>query len=361
MSENTVDFASNMVNLGENIHPRESEKSCLNWLRTISYDGYVLKRHALKSEAETLFLLRGPLITTLSTLKKEREEIKAFSLYEEVLDYEDEATARAEISDSLAISLTQGTAYTMTEYIDQVELACDDDVLRRAIKGCINEYIPTAVDGVKPQVPRWGFFMSSVVVSAFPDLKAEAPLPKEANPSAKEIIDMQTLVPDVLICPPDRLPDHGTLNQVISSQPHHQQGYQLGISLTPLELDVIHRAIPKTPGCIVDPPTASQKSSSKDGAKVYATIFETPMPRPDVYMSKYFSTAQSGYLNESIGAGTGALALVDFLRGPGAQFLRHVADRLPKELPALAVAFSERRIESQKPIGAQSAGFSISY
>lgn len=170
--------------------------------------------------------------------------------------------------------------------------ARDDDALRRAIKECINIYMDTAVNGVKPQLPRWGLFLRSVAVSAFPDLKIEAPLPQGGNMNTKEILYMQTLAPDILICLLDRLPGDSTFNSIFISQPHHQQGYELGIRLDKFGLKVNHRAIPAITGQAVDHPTAEQifEFESEERTKVYD--FQTRTLRPDAYMSNYFSTME---------------------------------------------------------------------
>ncbi|CAM6002889.1 unnamed protein product [Sphagnum balticum] len=172
--------------------------------------------------------------------------------------------------------------------------ARDDDALRRAIKECINKSLDTPVadgpsTGIKPQLPRWGFFMRSVAVSGCPDLKVEAPLPPGSPANLKEVLYMQSLAPDVLVCLFDRCPGDGTLTKVTIAQPHYQQGYELGGRLEAEEVKVYHRVVPKAIGQPA-PDLKPVLFFAKDGAVVYD--FKTRTIRPDAYMTKYFALMQ---------------------------------------------------------------------
>ncbi|KAL2689477.1 hypothetical protein Neosp_003531 [[Neocosmospora] mangrovei] len=163
--------------------------------------------------------------------------------------------------------------------------ARDDDAIRRSFKGCINTYLNTPMDaGTIPQLPRWGFLMRSTAVSAFPDLKVEAPLPKGAPENARQVQYMQVLAEDVLVCLFDRLPNEAEFTYIRISQPHHQQGFCLGSSLSGGVLHVLHRPLPKKAGPNVG---HAVSGTFKDTEPVLGFDFEGRMLRPKTYMRKY--------------------------------------------------------------------------
>ncbi|KAF7555986.1 hypothetical protein G7Z17_g1691 [Cylindrodendrum hubeiense] len=171
--------------------------------------------------------------------------------------------------------------------------ARDDDAIRRAIKTCIQKYLETPIgnnpQSTTPQLPRWGFFLRSMAVSAFPDLKVEAPLPSDAPANAREVVFMQVLADDILICLFDRLPGEKELERIRISQPHHQQGFALGTRLLAAELDGMHRGVPIHP--TQDNITVAElHSDSTSLIQVYD--FDTRMLRPDMYMGKYFKAME---------------------------------------------------------------------
>ncbi|KAH7122090.1 hypothetical protein B0J13DRAFT_566935 [Dactylonectria estremocensis] len=164
--------------------------------------------------------------------------------------------------------------------------ARDDDAIRRAVKECINKYLATPITdgGTIPQLPRWGFFLRSEAVSAFPDLRIEAPLPAGAPQDAREVLFMQVLAEDVLICLFDRLPGEQELDYIRICQPHHQQGFSLGTRLSGKELTVHHRAVPMQTGQNLGPAT---EETFKDDEPVFAFDFKARMLRPSAYMEQY--------------------------------------------------------------------------
>ncbi|KAH7018962.1 hypothetical protein EDB80DRAFT_699548 [Ilyonectria destructans] len=164
--------------------------------------------------------------------------------------------------------------------------ARDDDAIRSAVKKCINTYLDTPLNGgTIPQLPRWGFFLRSVAVSSFPDLRVEAPLPIGAPRDAREVLFMQVLADDVLICLFDRLPGERELSYIRIYQPHHQQGFSLGTSLSDKELAVFHRGVPKQLG--QDVGTAPPQTFEAAGP-VLAFDFKARTLRPDAYMDQYY-------------------------------------------------------------------------
>ncbi|EXL68397.1 hypothetical protein FOPG_15544 [Fusarium oxysporum f. sp. conglutinans race 2 54008] len=163
--------------------------------------------------------------------------------------------------------------------------ARDDDAIRRAVKQCINKYLDMPLNGgTVPQLPRWGFFIRSIAVSAFPDLKVEAPLPPGAPGDALEVVYMQVLADDILICLLDRLPGEQELDYIRISQPHHQQDFSLGTNLSASEITLFHRAIPKQTGKNVGDPIGQTFKNDKS-RHVYD--FDTQMLRPSFYMDQY--------------------------------------------------------------------------
>lgn len=170
--------------------------------------------------------------------------------------------------------------------------ARDDDAIRRAIKASINKYLETPIgndpDATTPQLPRWGFFMRSIAVSAFPDLKVEAPLPPEAPANTREVLFMQVLADDILICLFDRLPGERGFDYIRICQPHHQQGFALGTRLLQNELHGIHRGVPTTQAEVTE--EVVMNSTSTSPIQVYD--FDTRMLRPDMYTGVYLKTME---------------------------------------------------------------------
>ncbi|KAN0119238.1 hypothetical protein V8E51_001446 [Hyaloscypha variabilis] len=116
-----------------------------------------------------------------------------------------------------------------------------DDVVRAVMKNALNDYFKNPVDPVLqpnlPQIPRWGFFLRSAVVNAFPNLQIHAPWPAPSNPNNPEtrleLLRNDVLNDDVLLCLLDRLPGAADLSEITISQPSHQQRYAVGTSLGP--------------------------------------------------------------------------------------------------------------------------------
>ncbi|KAF5980592.1 hypothetical protein FCOIX_4733 [Fusarium coicis] len=163
--------------------------------------------------------------------------------------------------------------------------ARDDDAIRRAVKECINKYLDTPLNGgTVPQLPRWGFFIRSIAVSAFPDLKVEAPLPPGAPGDALEVVYMQVLADDILICLLDRLPGDQELDYIRISQPHHQQDFSLGTNLSGSKITVFHRPVPKQTGKNVGE-SIEQTFENDNTRHIYD--FDTQMLRPSYYMNQY--------------------------------------------------------------------------
>ena len=100
------------------------------------------------------------------------------------------------------------------------------DAVRKTIKAQLQLYLDQKMgkDLSKPQVPAYGFYLRSVVVSSFPDLVVEAPF-KNPDPRAQVLLQ-ENVRKDIMFCLLDRSPDgegDAKLDKLIISQPPHQQ------------------------------------------------------------------------------------------------------------------------------------------
>ncbi|RSM02303.1 hypothetical protein CDV31_010952 [Fusarium ambrosium] len=113
----------------------------------------------------------------------------------------------------------------------------NDIYIRRTIKGAVNAYLETTdpTTGYRPQIPSYGMLLRSELVSRFPDLKVEAPIPDSAIEAGRAPILRQEIIGDgLLLCLFDRVPCQDDEMPVLSfTQPPHQQTFALGDTLTP--------------------------------------------------------------------------------------------------------------------------------
>lgn len=120
-----------------------------------------------------------------------------------------------------------------------------DDYIRRRIKGAINTYLETTdpATGYTPQIPSYGMLLRSDLVSRFPDLKVEAPIPDDAPEAGRAPILRQEIIGEgLLLCLFDRIPGKDNEMPVLAlTQPPHQQTFALGHSLTPDRLDIRYK------------------------------------------------------------------------------------------------------------------------
>jgi hypothetical protein len=135
--------------------------------------------------------------------------------------------------------------------------AQNDDAVRREIKKCINKYLAEVRaegpgKGTTLQIPKWGFFMRSIAVTAFPDLKVEARLRDDTPEGVREVLYMQVVQDDILLCLFDRVPGQDNFESIRISQPAHQQCFALGRDLSKNSFHMSLRPIPKSSGEIMD-------------------------------------------------------------------------------------------------------------
>ncbi|KAK9762582.1 hypothetical protein K7432_011548, partial [Basidiobolus ranarum] len=127
----------------------------------------------------------------------------------------------------------------------------EDDVIRSALKENVNQYLCHIVNGTQPQLPRWGFFLRSSVINAFPDLKVNAPWP-DGQKEKREILLIKKITDETIMCLLGRHPEEGTLKSITISQPAHQQRFSCGVSLDDDELKVEFRSLGNQPGASDD-------------------------------------------------------------------------------------------------------------
>ncbi|KAF3311479.1 hypothetical protein TWF173_008300 [Orbilia oligospora] len=115
----------------------------------------------------------------------------------------------------------------------------DDDKVRTAIKESINRYLTTAIPGLNrtPQIPTYGYFLRSDMVSQFPDIKVEAPLPEGAIDTRAPILRQALLDNGIMMCLFDRVPASHEFDKLRFTQPPHQQSFIAGetVSLSKFE------------------------------------------------------------------------------------------------------------------------------
>ncbi|KAH6611485.1 hypothetical protein Trco_001505 [Trichoderma cornu-damae] len=121
----------------------------------------------------------------------------------------------------------------------------DDDYIRRCIKGAINAHLNTVdpATGYRPQIPSYGMLLRSSIVSRFPDLKVEAPIPADApEPDRAPILRQEIIGDGLLLCLFDRVPLADDSMPVLSfTQPPHQQTFAFGDTLTPDALRIEYK------------------------------------------------------------------------------------------------------------------------
>ncbi|OJJ87731.1 uncharacterized protein ASPGLDRAFT_988325 [Aspergillus glaucus CBS 516.65] len=112
-----------------------------------------------------------------------------------------------------------------------------EDRDRVAIKYALNEYISTAQPRLSytPQIPTYGFYLRSDVVSRFPDLKVTT-LPETTERAP--LLRHEIVSDGVMLGLFDRVPGSRDLSELVFSQPPHQQCFVASSSLSRDELTV---------------------------------------------------------------------------------------------------------------------------
>ncbi|KAH8797907.1 hypothetical protein F5884DRAFT_687599 [Xylogone sp. PMI_703] len=127
-------------------------------------------------------------------------------------------------------------------------LSREDDVVRHNLKLRFNDYLSKNLHDRLlphfPQVPTYGFFLRSKVVSVFPDLVVAVPYANKADQGERaEVVAQKHMGKDVMLVLLDRIPDGGEIKSIIISQPPHQQSFSAGDNLNESTIEFLFRKI----------------------------------------------------------------------------------------------------------------------
>lgn len=118
---------------------------------------------------------------------------------------------------------------------------------RVAIKLAVNDYIQhkPADQPHSPQIPTYGFYLRSDIVTMFPDLRVTV-LPEPAaglRPERAPLLRHEIVADGVMLGLLDRVPGSDELEGIVLTQPPHQQRFAVGRGLAPqlLEIDVLRQ------------------------------------------------------------------------------------------------------------------------
>lgn len=117
-----------------------------------------------------------------------------------------------------------------------------DDKDRVAIKTALNDYIKSTPEHLPhaPQIPIYGFFLRSDLVTMFPDLKVTT-LPPQPNPPVRAPLLRHEIVTDgVMLGLLDRIPGSSEFNGLVFTQPPHQQRFAVarGLEADSMKVDI---------------------------------------------------------------------------------------------------------------------------
>lgn len=114
-----------------------------------------------------------------------------------------------------------------------------EDRDRAAIKAAINAYLthhPEHQPDYTPQIPRYGFYLRSDLVSMFPDLRVE--ITSASTIGQAPLLRHEIVTDGVMMGLVDRQPGLPEFKSLVFTQPPHQQRFAVGWNLTNLEVDI---------------------------------------------------------------------------------------------------------------------------
>ncbi|KAJ1323715.1 hypothetical protein MN608_10960 [Microdochium nivale] len=119
-----------------------------------------------------------------------------------------------------------------------------EDRDRVAIKQALNKYIRSKpeLQPHAPQIPTYGFFLRSDLVSMFPDLRVTTQQKSKEVPKRAPLLRHNIMADGVMLGMFDRIPGTGDFTSLILTQPPHQQRFSVARDL---EADKISLAIRK--------------------------------------------------------------------------------------------------------------------
>ncbi|KND88087.1 hypothetical protein TOPH_07326 [Tolypocladium ophioglossoides CBS 100239] len=120
-----------------------------------------------------------------------------------------------------------------------------DDEDRKAIKEALNDYINHTPQGqdTPVQIPSYGFYLRSDLVTMFPDLRVEV-LPDNAalaaTPSGAPLLRHEIVTDGVMMAFMDRVPGSEQFSSLVFTQPAHQQRFAVarGVNMAQVEVDI---------------------------------------------------------------------------------------------------------------------------
>ncbi|KAI1277738.1 hypothetical protein F5Y07DRAFT_407274 [Xylaria sp. FL0933] len=124
-----------------------------------------------------------------------------------------------------------------------------DDKDRQAIKKALNDYIALSTEGQgQPvQIPSYGFYLRSDLVTMFPDLRVEV-LPNsealaatgEAPPSGAPLLRHEIVTDGVMLALMDREPGSDQFASLVLTQPAHQQRFAIArdVDVNQVKVDI---------------------------------------------------------------------------------------------------------------------------
>ncbi|KAI0007428.1 hypothetical protein F4779DRAFT_592010 [Xylariaceae sp. FL0662B] len=118
-----------------------------------------------------------------------------------------------------------------------------DDEDRTAIKKALNDYITHTPQGQDQpmQIPAYGFYLRSDLVTMFPDLRVEVLAANGvAAPSGAPLLRHEIVTDGVMMTFMDRLPGSDQFSSLVLTQPAHQQRFAVarGVDTEKVEVDI---------------------------------------------------------------------------------------------------------------------------
>ncbi|KAI0409852.1 hypothetical protein F4802DRAFT_4033 [Xylaria palmicola] len=118
-----------------------------------------------------------------------------------------------------------------------------DDEDRKAIKEALNDYLAHSPDGQNQpvQIPSYGFYLRSDLVTMFPDLRVEVlPATGEAAPSGAPLLRHEIVTDGIMLALMDRAPGSDHFARLVLTQPAHQQRFAVArnVDVNQVKVDI---------------------------------------------------------------------------------------------------------------------------
>ncbi|KAK5996414.1 hypothetical protein PT974_01748 [Cladobotryum mycophilum] len=124
-----------------------------------------------------------------------------------------------------------------------------DDQDRVAIKQALNDYISHTPEGLNHpvQIPTYGFYLRSDLVTMFPDLRVEVLADDDAivasgdtPPAGAPLLRHEIVTDGVMMAFMDRIPGSAQFSSLVFTQPAHQQRFAVarGLDTTQIKVDI---------------------------------------------------------------------------------------------------------------------------